>query len=194
MLKLRLPTDPRWANIAEKNLEDILTDHAWCEQKAASTAISLIVQFPEYTELVEKMSELVHEEMEHFQRVHQIITKRGLTLGKERKDEYIHALAGFFNKGGRPREEVLVDKLLFAAMVEARSCERFRVLSENISDEELSSFYHELMKSEAGHYSIFLLLAKKYGDEKDVDDKWQRFLDYESEIIKSFSRPERIHG
>lgn len=194
MLKLRLPTDPRWANIAEKNLEEILTDHAWCEQKAASTAISLIVQFPEYTELVQKMSELVHEEMEHFERVHQIILDRGLKLGYDRKDEYIQALNGFFSKGGRSRKELLIDKLLFAAMVEARSCERFRVLSENINDPELAAFYHELMKSEAGHYSMFLLLAKKYGNENEVEEKWQRFLDYESEIIKSFSRPERIHG
>lgn len=194
MLKLRLPTDPRWADIAEKKLEDILTDHAWCEQKAASTAISLIVQFPEYTELVQKMSELVHEEMEHFERVHQIIIERGLSLGKERKDEYIHALAQFFSKGGRTREEVLIDKLLFAAMVEARSCERFRVLSENIKDRELAAFYHELMKSEAGHYSMFLLLAKKYGNEAEVERKWQEFLDYESKIIQSFSRPEHIHG
>ena len=194
MLKLRLPTDPRWANVAEKKIEDILTDHAWCEQKAASTAISLIVQFPEKTELVEKMTDLAQEELEHFQRVHNIIVQRGLVLGRERKDEYIHALAEFFNKSGRSREEALIDKLLFAAMVEARSCERFRVLSENIKDEELSDFYYELMKSEAGHYSMFLLLAKKYGDEHEVERKWQAFLDYEGKIIKNFSRSERIHG
>lgn len=194
MLKLRLPTDPRWVNIAEKNLEEILTDHAFCEQKAASTAISLIVQFPEYTDLVQKMSELAQEEMEHFQRVHTIMMERGITLGKERKDEYIHELQAFFNKGGRSREETLIDKLLFAAMVEARSCERFRVLSENIGDAELAAFYHELMKSEAGHYSMFLLLAKQYGDEETVEAKWQAFLDYESEVIARFGKSERIHG
>lgn len=194
MLKLRLPTDPRWVNIAEKNIEEILTDHAYCEQKAASTAISLIVKFPEYPEVVEKMADLAQEEMEHFQRVHEFIQKRGLKLGHERKDEYIHGLLKFFPKGGQDKTERLIDKLLFAAMVEARSCERFRVLSENIQDEELAAFYHELMKSEAGHYSMFLLLAKKYGGEAAVDAKWQAFLDFEGELIAQFGTGEQIHG
>lgn len=194
MLKLRLPTDPRWVNIAEKNLEEILTDHAYCEQKAASTAISIIVQFPEYPEVVEKMADLAQEEMEHFQRVHEFITKRGLKLGYERRDEYIHELLKFFTKGGKDKTQRLVDKLLFAAMVEARSCERFRVLSENIQDQELAEFYHELMKSEAGHYSMFLLLAKKYGGEDAVEEQWQQFLDYESDVIAGFGTSERIHG
>lgn len=194
MLKLRLPTDPRWAHLAEKNLEDILTDHAWCEQKAASTAVSLIVQFHDYPELVQKMTDLAQEEMDHFKRVHDIISERGLKLGKERRDEYIRALADFFPKGGRTREEVLTDKLLFAAMVEARSCERFRVLSENIKDKQLADFYYELMKSEAGHYSMFLLLAKKYDDEETVERKWQALLDYEGRIIEGFKRSKHIHG
>ena len=194
MLKLRLPTDPRWVNIAEKNIEEILTDHAYCEQKAASTAISIIVQFPEYPEVVEKMADLAQEEMEHFQRVHEFIQKRGLKLGYERKDEYIHGLLKFFHKGGKSKTERLIDKLLFAAMVEARSCERFRVLSENIQDQELAAFYHELMKSEAGHYSMFLLLAKKYGGETAIDAKWQEFLDFEGELIAQFGTGEQIHG
>lgn len=194
MLKLRLPTDPRWVNIAEKDIEEILTDHAYCEQKAASTAISLIVQFPEYTDVVDKMADLAQEEMEHFQRVHEFIRKKGLTLGKERKDEYIQELLKFFPKGGRDKKQRLIDKLLFAAMVEARSCERFRVLSENIQDTELADFYHELMKSEAGHYSMFLMLAKKYGGEEAVERQWQAFLDYESTVIEQFGKTGRIHG
>lgn len=194
MLKLRLPTDPRWVNIAEKNIEEILTDHAYCEQKAASTAISLIIQFPEYPEIVDKMAELAQEEMEHFKQVHEIIQKRGLKLGVERKDEYIHGLLAFFEKSGRTRQQKLTDKLLFAAMVEARSCERFRVLSENINDKELAVFYNELMKSEAGHYSMFLLLAKKYGNEEEVEKQWQAFLDFESALIAQFGKSERIHG
>lgn len=194
MLKLRLPTDPRWVNIAEKNIQEILTDHAYCEQKAASTAISIIVQFPEYQDVVEQMTDLAIEEMDHFKRVHEFIVKRGYELGRERKDEYIHELMKFFHKSGRDRKKMLIDKLLFCAMVEARSCERFRVLSENINDEELSEFYHELMKSEAGHYSMFLLLAKKYGGEEEVEAYWQRFLDYESDVIKQFGNTERIHG
>lgn len=194
MLKLRLPTDPRWVNIAEKNLEEILTDHAYCEQKAASTAISIIVQYPEYPDVVSKMADLAQEEMEHFQRVHEFIQKRGLKLGQERKDEYIHELLKFFTKGGKNKTQRLVDKLLFAAMVEARSCERFRVLSENIKDQELAEFYYELMKSEAGHYSMFLLLAKQYGGEEEVEAQWQEFLDYESDVIAQFGKSERIHG
>lgn len=194
MLKLKLPTDPRFANIAEANIEEILTDHAFLEQKAASSAISLIVGFPDYPEVVEKMAELAIEEMEHFQQVHEIIVRRGFKLGKERKDEYIHALNGFFQKGGRTREQILVDKLMFAAMVEARSCERFRVLSENIQDEELSEFYHRLMKSEAGHYSMFLLMAQKYGGEEEVKAKWERFLEYESKIITSLGTGNTLHG
>ncbi len=194
MLKLRLPTDPRWVNIAEKNIEEILTDHAYCEQKAASTAISIIVQFPEYEDVVSCMALLAQEEMEHFERVHQLIKARGLSLGYERKDEYIHALATFFPKGGRDKTQRLVDKLLFAAMVEARSCERFRVLSENINDKELSEFYYELMKSEAGHYSMFLLLAKKHGGEEEVEKQWQAFLDFEHTVIAKFGKSEHIHG
>lgn len=194
MLKLKLPTDPRFANIAEANIEEILADHAFLEQKAASSAISLIVGFPDYPEVVEKMAELAIEEMEHFQQVHEIIVRRGFKLGKERKDEYIHALNGFFTKGGRTREEILVDKLMFAAMVEARSCERFRVLSENIQDEELAEFYHRLMKSEAGHYSMFLLMAQKYGGEEPVKAKWEKFLEYESKIITSLGTGNTLHG
>jgi tRNA-(ms[2]io[6]A)-hydroxylase len=194
MLKLRLPTDPRWVNIAEKDLQEILTDHAYCEQKAASTAISLIVQFPDYPDLVTKMVDLVQEEMDHFKRVHEFILQRGLELGRERKDEYVNKLAEYFRKPGKSRVDQLIDKLLFCAMIEARSCERFRVLSENIEDKELSEFYYELMKSEAAHYSMFLLLAKDYQEEELVDQKWNDLLDYEGEIIQQFGNSVGIHG
>ena len=194
MLRLKLPTDPRWVNIAEKNIEEILTDHAFCEQKAASTAISLIVTYPEHTDLVEAMAALAREEMEHFQRVHAQIIKRGYILGRERKDEYVNRLSKFFSKGGS-REMALVNKLLFAAMIEARSCERFRVLSENIADKELADFYHELMISEATHYTMFLQFARQYGKEiMDVDATWQEFLEYEATVIAQFGKKEHIHG
>jgi tRNA-(ms[2]io[6]A)-hydroxylase len=140
------------------------------------------------------MASLAQEEMEHFERVHNLMQKRGISLQKERKDEYIAELQKFFPKGGRTREQILIDSLLFAAMVEARSCERFRILSENLEDEELAAFYHELMKSEAGHYSMFLLLAKKHGGEEEVDLRWNAFLDYESEVIAKFGNSEFIHG
>ena len=193
MLKLKLPTDPRWVNIAEKNLNEILTDHAYCEQKAASSAISFIVQYPEHEDLVEAMAELAQEEMEHFQRVHAQIKKRGLQLGRERKDDYVLQLRKFFKGGSRLHQ--LVDNLMLAAMIEARSCERFRVLSEGIQDQELSEFYYELMKSEATHYTMFLKFARKYGSElMDVDKRWDEFLAYEAEVIAQFGTRERIHG
>jgi len=193
MLGLKLPTDPRWVNIVEKNIEDILTDHAYCEQKAASTAISLIVSFPEYTELVQEMVELANEEMSHFKMVHDLILERGWVLGRDRKDDYVIALLKFFPKGGS-RTTQLVHRLLYAALIEARSCERFRLLSEELEDKKLARFYKKLMISEAGHYTLFLKFARQYGDRATVDKKWQELLDYEAGIMKSLSKKETIHG
>lgn len=194
MLRLKLPTDPRWVNIAEKNIEEILTDHAFCEQKAASYAISLIILYPELTDLVEAMAALAREEMEHFQMVHKRIIENGWSLGRERKDSYVHDLMKFFNKG-TSRDKGLIHKLLIAAMIEARSCERFRVLSENIKDEELANFYADLMQSEATHYTMFLKFARKYGQGiMNVEKIWKEFLDYEATIMANYSKKELIHG
>lgn len=195
MFRLHLPTDPRWADIAESNLQEILTDHAFCEQKAASNAISIIVKYPEYDELVREMSVLAREELEHFQRVHEIILQRGWSLGRERKDDYVNGLFEFLKKGGS-RMEALIERLLFAAMIEARSCERFRVLSENIQDKELAAFYYELMISEANHYTLFIKLARKYGEPEgiDVDRRWEEFLEYEGRLVRQYGVTERIHG
>lgn len=193
MLRLKLPTDPRWVNIVEENIPEILTDHAWCEQKAATNAISLTVNFPEYPDLVKAMLELAQEELEHFKMVHDIIGKRNLTLGFERKDSYVNELYTFVRKGYK-REIVLVDRLLFSAMIEARSCERFKVLSENIKDKELAAFYHELMISEAGHYTLFIKLAKQYANGIEVDKRWQEFLDFEATVIAKYGNKETVHG
>lgn len=193
MLGLKLPTDPRWVNIVEKNIEEILTDHAYCEQKAASTAISLIVGFPEYTDLVKEMIALVKEEMSHFKMVHDRIIAHGWTLGRDRKDDYVLQLLKFFPKGGS-RTTQMVHRLLYAALIEARSCERFRLLSEELKDKELAEFYRKLMVSEANHYTMFLGFARQYGDRKEVDTKWQELLDYEAEIMKNLSKSETVHG
>jgi|TARA_B110000037_G_scaffold40895_1_gene50579 tRNA 2-(methylsulfanyl)-N6-isopentenyladenosine37 hydroxylase len=193
MLGLKLPSDPRWVNIAEKNLEDILSDHAFCEQKAASTAISLIVSFPEYTELVQEMIALVEEEMSHFKMVHDLILDRGFTLGRDRKDDYVSKLLQFFPKGGS-RTTQLVHRLLLAALIEARSCERFRLLSEHLEDKKLAKFYRKLMISEANHYSSFLGFARQYGDRKEVDQKWDALLEFEAKIMKTLSVDKTIHG
>lgn len=193
MLGLKLPTDPRWVNIVEKNIEEILIDHAYCEQKAASTAISLIVGFPEYTDLVQEMIALVKEEMSHFKMVHDKILENGWTLGRDRKDDYVIQLVTYFPKGGS-RTTQLVHRLLYAALIEARSCERFRLLSEQLNDKELGEFYRKLMVSEANHYTMFLGFARQYGDRKEVDVKWQELLEYEAGIMKGLSKKETIHG
>ena len=193
MLGLKLLTDPRWANIAEDNLEEILTDHAWCEQKAASNAISIITQNSQYEDLVTTLTEISIEEMEHFQMVHDIIKARGYQLGRQREDDYVNQLFKFMKKDGS-RNDAFIDRLLFAAMIEARSCERFRVLSENIKDKELAKFYHELMITEANHYTIFLKFARKYTERVDVDKRWKEWLDFEGELIQSYGKKEQIHG
>lgn len=193
MLGLKLPTDPRWANVAKKKLDELLTDHAWCEQKAASTAISLIVNFPEYSELTEAMSLLAQEEMSHFKMVHDKILKYGLTLGRHRSDEYVVQLLQFFPKSGNHNTR-LIHRLLYAALIEARSCERFKLFSEELKEEELKTFYRKLMESEANHYTMFLNFARKYEERKLVDKKWQALLNYEAEIMQSFSEGTGIHG
>lgn len=192
MFKLKLPTDPRWANIAEGNLEEILTDHAWCEQKATTNAITLITMLPEHTEIVTELLKIAQEEIEHFEQVHEIIKKRGYTFGRERKDDYVGQLFKFIIQGSR--EDYIVDRMLFAAMIEARSCERFKVLTENIKDEELKAFYMELMISEANHYTTFISFARQLGDPEKVNKRWEEWLEYEGEIIKSYGKKETVHG
>ncbi len=193
ILKLQLPTDPRWATLIDKNLEDILVDHAYCEQKAASSCISLIVQFPERTQLVDTLTPIVAEEWEHFNRVLIQLRKRGFSLGKKRTDAYAVALGKQERKGGRI-ERQLMDKLLINALIEARSCERFKILWKNLQDEELKQFYYELMVSEAGHYVTFIKLAKEYMPEDVVKARWEELLNIEAEIIAGMEvRPDRMH-
>lgn len=193
MLGLKLSTDPRWVNIVEQNVREILIDHAFCEQKAASNAISLIICYPEHADLVTEMTEIAREELEHFGMVHAEILKRGWKLGPERKDPYVNDLFRFIRKGGS-RQQQLVDRLLFAAMIEARSCERFRILSLEINDPALRSFYHDLMVSEAKHYTTFINFARKYGDPKMVDKRWEEFLLFEAEVMKNYGKTETVHG
>lgn len=194
MLGLKLETDPRWVNIVEKNIEEILTDHAYCEQKAATNALSIMISYPYHSDLVDEMLKLAKEELTHFEMVHQKIKERGLKLGFERKDEYVGELYSFMRKGYK-KEIVLIDRLLFAAMIEARSCERFKLLSEQISDTDLKEFYRELMESEAGHYTLFIGFARKYGNHiEDVDARWQQWLAFEATILKKYSKKETIHG
>ena len=193
MLGLVLPTDPRWTDIATKNIHEILVDHAYCEQKAASSGISIIVQYPEFKKLVEVLTAIVAEEWSHFERVLQELRKRGMSLGPQRKDEYVIKLYELIIQGGS-REHQVVEKLLINALIEARSCERFRLLSKEISDPGLSGFYHELMVSEAGHYKTFLSLAKEYMDPEVVEARWRQILVEEAQIVKHLEvRGDRMH-
>jgi tRNA-(ms[2]io[6]A)-hydroxylase len=192
-LGLELPTDPRWIDVAGMNIEDILVDHAYCEQKAASSCISLIVQFSEREKLVENLTPIVAEEWSHFERVLEELKKRGFKLGHQRKDEYVEALNKVVRKGGS-RDQVLLERLLLNALIEARSCERFKILWKNIGDEALSKFYYELMISEAGHYKNFLQLAKEYLPEETVNTRWRELLAQEAEIVKNLEfRGDRMH-
>lgn len=193
MLGLKLATDPRWVNIAEKSLEEILTDHAFCEQKAASSGISLIILHSEKQDIVDEVTPLVAEEWGHFRKVLKELQKRGLKLGRQRKDEYVNELLKLKRKG-LGREIGLLDDLLICAMIEARSCERFRLLSLHCTDADLRDFYHEFMVSEAGHYRLFIDLAKRYYPEKQVKERWEEILLGEAEILKHMElRGDRVH-
>ncbi len=192
MFRLQLPTDPRWADIASMQEQDILTDHAWCEQKAASTAISMMVLYSDFPEIVTAMSALAAEEISHFQRVFSMIQARGYVLGPERKDPYVAALLGFTQKGGEKRLR-MVDHLLMASLIEARSCERFRLLSEQHPDPELAAFYRELMESEAVHYTTFITLARDVAPRTYVDQRWAEWLAFEADLLSQFSTGIGIH-
>lgn len=193
MLGLQLATDRRWADLVRNDLPELLTDHAWCEQKAASNAISLIVRHPELSELVQELTRIAQEELEHFGQVVAIIHARGWTLGPERKDHYVNELLSFVRKDGT-RDERLVDRLLFSAMIEARSCERFRLLTEECGDAELRGFYRDLMESEAGHYATFIGFARRFGGREDVDRRWRQFLAFEAEVVSRYGNSPAMHG
>ncbi|MFM7672765.1 MAG: tRNA-(ms[2]io[6]A)-hydroxylase [Bacteroidota bacterium] len=193
ILGLQLPTDPRWVDLAALSLADILTDHAYCEQKAATSCISLIQRYSQHEALVSSLAPIVTEEWGHFQLVLAELQKRGLQLGKQRKDEYVNALIEFQQKGGDPTDRML-DQLLTMALIEARSCERFKRLSEGLSDAYLQQFYRRFMESEAGHYTLFLELAEKYIDPAKVRARWKEWLQYEKDIISNLDvRGDRIH-
>ncbi len=193
ILGLQLPTDPRWVNLAEMQLEEILTDHAYCEQKAATTCITLIQRYPEREELVKGLSPIVTEEWGHFRQVLAELHKRKLKLGRQRKDVYVNKLIEFQKKGGSPEERML-DQLLTMALIEARSCERFKRLSEGLNDKYMSNFYRRFMESEAGHYTLFINLAETYIDKKKVRKRWEEWLKYEKGVMKDLEvRGDRIH-
>ncbi|WKD86776.1 hypothetical protein KCTC32516_02154 [Polaribacter huanghezhanensis] len=193
MLGLQFETETSWAEIAKDNLQQILTDHAFLEQKAASNAVSLIINYSEETKLVQAMSKIAIEEMEHFKMVHDFMVKRGMVLGREQKNDYAIQLMKFFKKTG-DRKEALIQRLLIAALIEARSCERFKVFSENMEDKELSKFYKDLMISEANHYTVFLGFAREYEERKTVDKLWCSLLKFEAEMMRNRGTEAKVHG
>lgn len=192
MLGLKFETNTSWTEVAKNGLHQLLTDHAFLEQKAASNAVSIIINYPEETELVKTMSDIAIEEMEHFKQVHELMIQRGMILGREQSNDYALHLRRFF-KGGN-RVDQLVHRLLYAALIEARSCERFKVFSEHIDDPELAAFYKDLMASEAGHYVTFLNFARTYGGREAVDKKWQDLLIYEAEYMRGRGSKAKVHG
>jgi len=193
ILGLQLPTDPRWVNLAAIDLEAILTDHAYCEQKAALTCISLIQRYSDREKLVFELAPIVTEEWGHFRLVLNELKKRNLKLGVQRRDEYVNQLIAFQQKGGR-EEDRMLDQLLTMALVEARSCERFKRLSEGLEDTYMRNFYRRFMESEAGHYTLFIDLAETYFDKEKVRTRWQQWLNHEVEVMKNLEvRGDRIH-
>lgn len=193
ILGLQLPTDPRWVNLAEMELEEILTDHAYCEQKAATTCISLIQRYPDKREMVEELAPIVTEEWGHFRMVLAELKKRNLQLGKQRKDEYVNRLLEFQKKDGSVEDRFL-DRLLTMALIEARSCERFKRLSEGLDDEYMRNFYRKFMESEAGHYTLFITLAEHYLPKEKVRKRWKEWLEFEKQLMKEIEvRGDRIH-
>jgi tRNA-(ms[2]io[6]A)-hydroxylase len=193
MLGLKFETETSWVEIAKAGLQQVLTDHAFAEQKAASNAVSIIINYSEETELVRAMSDIAIEEMEHFKMVHEFMVERGMVLGREQKNDYAKHLHSFFVKT-KDRTDALIQRLLIAALIEARSCERFKVFSENIEDKALSDFYKELMVSEANHYTVFLGFARQYQNRKIVDEKWEDLLAYEAEFMKNRGTSAKVHG
>ncbi|MDX2134833.1 MAG: tRNA-(ms[2]io[6]A)-hydroxylase [Saprospiraceae bacterium] len=192
-LGLRLPTDPRWVNLAEMDLGEILTDHAYCEQKAATACISLIQAYPEREELVDAIAPVVTEEWGHFRMVLHELKKRNLKLGRQRKDEYVNALQ-LFQQKGLGREAALLEKLITCALIEARSCERFRQLSLHCSDEHLREWYHKFMVAEAGHYRMFLDLAEHYFGKEITRKRWLEYLQFEAKVLSEMPpRGDRMH-
>jgi tRNA 2-(methylsulfanyl)-N6-isopentenyladenosine37 hydroxylase len=193
ILGLQLPTDPRWVNLAEISMEEILTDHAYCEQKAANTCISLIQRYSDKHEMVAALAPIVTEEWGHFRLVLAELHKRGLQLGKQRKDEYVNALLEFQRKGGHIDDRFL-DQMLTMALIEARSCERFKRLSEGLNDPYMQKFYRRFMESEAGHYTLFIDLCEMYIDKEKVRSRWKEWLHFEAGIIQNLEvRGDRIH-
>jgi len=193
ILGLQLPTDPRWVNLAAIDLEAILTDHAYCEQKAALTCISLIQRYSDREKLVFELAPIVTEEWGHFRLVLNELKKRNLKLGVQRRDEYVNQLIAFQQKGGR-EEDRMLDQLLTMALVEARSCERFKRLNEGLNDAYMRNFYRRFMESEAGHYTLFIDLAETYFDKEKVRTRWQQWLNHEVEVMKNLEvRGDRIH-
>ena len=193
MLGLKFETTTSWAEIAKDNLQQILTDHAFAEQKAASNAVSIIINYSEETSLVTEMSKIAIEEMEHFKMVHDLMVARGMVLGREQTNNYAKSLQSFFTKT-KDRTEALIQRLLVAALIEARSCERFKVFSENLEDQELSDFYKDLMISEANHYTTFLAFARQYQNRSIVDEKWDRLLAFEANMMKTRGNTAKVHG
>ena len=193
MLGLQFDTETSWAEIAKDNLQQILTDHAFLEQKAASNAVSLIINYSEETELVKEMSNIAIEEMQHFKMVHLLMVKRGMVLGREQKNDYAVRLQKFFPKT-KDRTDALIQRLLVAALIEARSCERFKILSEQLSDQDLKVFYRMLMESEARHFMTFLKFAKKYSSKIDVDKRWLTFLEFEASLMTKYGKEQTMHG
>jgi len=193
MLGLLSNTNPDWVKLVDENLSIFISDHLYAEQKAASNGFSFVIQYPERTELIKKMGAYALEESEHFNWILDYMLKNEIELQKDQKSEYVYHLRRFFPKT-KDRDDNFVNRLLLASLIEARSCERFTVFSKYTKHKELTTFYHDLIKDEVGHYKLFLNLAKVYQEKDMVTDKWQRLLIYEANYIEKMGKTALVHG
>lgn len=191
MLGLRYDTPEEYKAIVCADFDAVLQDHAANERKAAASAMALMTQHPKRTDLVEAMIAMAREELEHFEQVYEILTKRGATLGYDMPDPY----AGPLRRAVRKQDvnEYLLDRLIVFAIIEARGCERFSMIADALEGGELKQYYGELVHCEAKHHALYLRLARKYFDDDDVSHRLDELLDLEAKIVRSLPLRPALH-
>lgn len=183
MLHLASETSPNWLPRAEAHLDEVLLDHAHCEKKAAGAAIKMLFSYPHHRYLQEPLAELAREELEHFQEILGVLDARGVKYGTIKPSPYGMALHGLVRRSEPDR---LLDLLTLSALIEARSCERFQILAEGVSDPSLAELYRSLLACEARHHGIYFDLATQLVGRSLAEARLEELAEEEAEII---SRP-----
>ncbi|MES2765168.1 MAG: tRNA-(ms[2]io[6]A)-hydroxylase [Bacteroidota bacterium] len=191
MLCLQTETNPEWIEVANKNHDKILIDHAHCEKKATIFAISMINRYPERAKLVQEMIDLAKEEIEHFDSVQKELQKRGIKFTSDRGCEYAQKLHKLIRRDEPGR---MLDFLITGALIEARSCERFSLLAKSATDETMRVLYKSLLASEAGHYTMYTDLAREYYPAAEVKARVNEMAALEADIVRNLKNLPSMHG